>query len=62
MCTYYSLYESKNRGIDTTKLTLPLIERIVKAFKTHRAALNFDAGFVNGFVPAMIDGVIVIDE
>jgi hypothetical protein len=41
---------------------LPLIERVVKAFKTHRAALDFDAGFVNGFVPSMIDGVIVIDE
>jgi hypothetical protein len=32
-------------------LTLPLIERLVKAFKTHRAAIDFDAGFVNGFVP-----------
>ena len=61
ICAYYSLYESQNRG-DTTKLTLPLIERVVKAFKTHRAALDFDAGFVNGFVPSMIDGVIVIDE
>ena len=30
----------------------------VKAFKTHRAAINFDAGFVNaGFVPAL-QGVI----
>jgi hypothetical protein len=63
ICAYYSLYESKNRGIDTTKLTLPLIiERVIKTFKTHRAALDFDAGFVNGFVPAMIDGVIAIDE
>jgi hypothetical protein len=34
----------------------------VRAFKTHRAALDFDAGFVNGFVH-VIDGVIVlIDE
>ena len=61
ICAYYSIYESQNKG-DTTKLTLPLIERVVKAFKTHRAALDFDAGFVNGFVPAMIDGVIAIDE
>jgi hypothetical protein len=60
ICAYYSLYESKNKG-DTTKLTLPLIERLVRAFKTHRAALDFDAGFVNGFVH-VIDGVIVIDE
>jgi len=33
-----------------TTLTLPLIERLVKRFKTHRAAIDFDAGFVNGFV------------
>ena len=61
ICAYLSLYESSSRGDDTTKLTLPLIERLVKAFKTHRAAIDFDAGFVYGFVPAMKDGVIVID-
>ena len=34
---YYSLYESKRNGDDDTPvLTLPLIERVVKAFKTHR--------------------------
>jgi hypothetical protein len=42
---------------------LPLIERIIKAFKTHPpAAIDLDAGFVYDFVPAMIDGVIVINE
>jgi hypothetical protein len=30
--------------------------------KHNRAALDFDAGFVNSFVPAMIDDVIAIDE
>jgi hypothetical protein len=50
ICAYYSLYESKCRGDDMTTLTLPLIERLVKRFKTHRAAIDFDAGFVNGFV------------
>jgi len=51
---YYSLYESKRNGDDDTQvLTLPLIERVVKAFKTHRAAIDFDAGFVNGFVPVL---------
>jgi hypothetical protein len=34
-------------------LTLPLIERLVKAVKTHRAVIDFDAGFMNGFVPKM---------
>jgi hypothetical protein len=48
-----------SKSNDTTKLTLPLIERVVKAFKTHHAALDFDAGFVNGFMPATIDGVIL---
>jgi hypothetical protein len=62
ICAYYSLYESQNRGDDTIKLTLPLIERLVKAFKTHRAAIDFDAGFVHGFVPNLKDGAIVIDE
>jgi hypothetical protein len=53
ICAYYSLYESKCKGNDTPTLTLPLIERLVKAFKTHRAAIDFDAGFVNGFVPVL---------
>ena len=36
-----------------------LIERLlVKAFKTHGAAIDFDAGFVNGFVP-VLQSVIV---
>ena len=56
ICAYYSLYESKRNGDDTSTLTLPLIEHLVKAFKTHRAATGFDAGFVNGFVP-VIKGV-----
>lgn len=57
ICAYYSLYESKkNSNHDdstSTTLTLPLIERIVKAFKTHRAALDFDAGFLNGFLHSL---------
>ncbi|KAI2498015.1 hypothetical protein MHU86_16452 [Fragilaria crotonensis] len=38
----------------TPALTLQLIERLVKAFKTHRAAVDFDAGFVNSFLPGII--------
>jgi hypothetical protein len=56
------LYGSQNRGDDTIKLLLLLIKRLVKAFKTHRAAINFDAGFVYNFVPNLKDGVIVINE
>lgn len=53
ICTYYTLYERKCMGDDIATLTLPLNERLVKAFKTHRAAVDFDAGFVNRFVPKM---------
>jgi hypothetical protein len=56
-----ALREQK-QGRRHDKLTLPLIERLVKLFKTHRAAIDFDASFVYGFVPALKDGVIVIDE
>ena len=52
-----SLYESKRNGDDTPTLTLPLIECLVKAFKTHRAMIDFDAGFVNRFVH-VLQGVI----
>ena len=47
---YYSLNKSQHNGGDTQTLTLPLIEHIVKAFKTHRAAIDWDLSFVNGFV------------
>ncbi len=50
----YSLYQSNCNAADDntpTTLTLPLIERLQRAFKTHRAAIDFDAGFVNAFVP-----------
>jgi hypothetical protein len=53
ICAYYSLYESKRNGDDMPALTLPLIERLVKSFKTHRAAIDFDAGFLNGFVKVL---------
>ena len=56
ICAYYALYESKCMGNDIPTLTLPFIERLVKAFKSHRAAIDFDAGFVNRYVP-MMEGV-----
>jgi hypothetical protein len=31
-------------------LMLPLIECLVKAFKTDHTKIDFDAGFMNGFV------------
>jgi hypothetical protein len=40
---------SKCKGDDTPTLTLPLIECLIKVFKTNHAPIEFDAGFVNGF-------------
>ncbi len=58
ICAYFAVYKNKeNSGGDdntTPALTLQLIERLVKAFKTHRAAVDFDAGFVNSFLPGII--------
>ena len=58
---YYSLNESQHNGGDTQTLTLPLIECIVKAFKTHRATIDWDSSFVNGFVH-MFEGVIATNK
>jgi hypothetical protein len=62
ICAYYSLYRNTSYAADNntpTTLTLPLIERLHRAFKTHRAAIDFDAGFVNAFVPKLERGVFV---
>ena len=53
ICACNALYESNKGDIKRQALTLPLIERVVKAFKTHRAVIDFDAAFVNGFVPLL---------
>jgi hypothetical protein len=57
ICAYYTLYKSKCMGDDIPTLTLPLIERLVMAFKTHRAAIDFDAGFMNRFFVPKMEGV-----
>ncbi len=53
ICTYHALYEqhSSNVSASESKITAPLIEKLVKQFKTHRAAIDFD----NKFVAAMED-------
>ena len=61
----YSLYQSKHDAADDntpTTLMLPLIERLVKLFKTHRAAIDFNSGFVNAIVPMFERGVFVTSE
>jgi hypothetical protein len=50
ICAYFALEYNKNNNQETPAVTLAFIERLVKAFKTHRAALDFDAGFVNAVV------------
>jgi hypothetical protein len=62
ICAYYALHQRKQLNKDddnTPTLTLPLIERLLKEFKTHRAAVDFDAGFVNSFVSPAIEDVVV---
>jgi hypothetical protein len=58
ICAYFAVYKSKesSEGDDGTTpvFTLQLIEHLVKAFKTHRAAVDFDAGFVNSFLRGII--------
>ena len=63
ICAYYALHQRMllNNGDDTNDtptLTLPLIERLMKEFKTHRAAVDFDAGFVNSFVSPAIEDLV----
>jgi hypothetical protein len=60
ICAYYALHQrQQNNGDDVPSLTLPLIERLVKAFKTHRAAVNFDTGLVNSFVSSAVEDVVL---
>lgn len=47
---------------DVSKLKLSLMERLVKALKSHIATIGFVRCFVYGFVPTRKNGVIVLDE
>ena len=49
---FLTLWE-QGKWDNTPPLTLPLIERLVKAFKTHRTEIDFDTGCVNGFVKVL---------
>ncbi len=62
ICAYYVLHQRKlnNCNDSTHTLTLPLIERLMKEFKTHRAAVDFDAGFVQSFVSPAIEDVVLL--
>ena len=57
LCIFFTLWEH-GKWDNTPPLTLPLIERLVKAFKTHRAEIDFDAGCLNAFVK-VLQGVSV---
>jgi hypothetical protein len=53
ICTYHALHDQQQTGTDSatdSKITAPLIEKLVKKFKTHRAVIDFD----NRFVAAMV--------
>ena len=52
ICAYYILHQRQQQ------VDLPLIDRLMKIFKTHRAALDFDAGFVESVIPKAIEDVV----
>lgn len=65
ICAYFVLHQWKlKNNCDNTSssltLTCPLIERIMKEYKTHRAAVDFDAGFVRSFVSSAIENVVLL--
>jgi hypothetical protein len=55
--------ESRRRipNIEIPTVTLPRIDKLVKAFETHHTAVDFDAAFINCFVPE-IDEVLMKHE
>jgi hypothetical protein len=61
VCAYYALHQrtQQNNDNNVPSLTLPLIERLVKAFKTHREAVDFDTGFVNSFVTSTVEDIVL---
>jgi hypothetical protein len=62
ICAYYVLHQQKlnNCEDNTTTLTLPLSERLMKEFKTQGAAVDFDAGFVQSFILPAIEDVVLL--
>jgi hypothetical protein len=61
ICEYYAFITSSKEGIDNgecagsggqkmTPLGYGKIEQMVKKFRTHRCALDFDRGFINGIL------------
>ena len=59
ICAYYAFHQERAHNYEdhSPTLTLPSIERLMKAFKTHQAAVDFDTGFVNSFVSSTIEDV-----
>jgi hypothetical protein len=52
ICAYHALHEQQQSSKDaaTEEITAPLIEKLVKKFKTHRAVIDFDNKFVTATV------------
>jgi hypothetical protein len=52
ICAHHALHEQQHSSNDSTsksKITAPLIEKLVKQFKTHQAAIDFDNRFVAAY-------------
>jgi hypothetical protein len=56
ICAYHALHDQQQQSSsgttceDDNKITAPLIEKLVKKFKTHRAVIDFDNRFVSAIV------------
>ena len=46
ICSYFVLHGQMNEGDPQMKVILEKIESLVKQFKTHRCALDFDTNFI----------------
>ena len=60
ICAYFILHQRQQNNKNALTLTLPLIDHLMKIFKTHQAAMDFDAGFVQSVVPTEIEDVICL--
>ncbi len=64
ICAYNALHQHNVHKCEenTPALTMPLIKCLLMEFKTHRAAVDFDAGFVRCCVSSAIIGNNVVME
>jgi len=64
VCAYYQLHHSGINDHDILDANLPekvKIERLAKKYKTHRSAVDFNAGFITNHKCCEIDSSVTIN-